>query len=79
MKVVRRGEIALGQLVHTRVLEVPDRTGLADELAVKADDARRLAHDLGVPADLAFRGGALFIGHVSGKWELGDFAHRRWR
>src|SRR5258705_2528937 len=66
MKVVRRGKVALGQFVHARVLEVPDGTGLPDELAVEADDPGGLAHDLRVFGDLALRGGALFVGHVSG-------------
>ena len=38
MKVVRRGKIALGQLVHTRVLEVPDRPGLADDFAFETNE-----------------------------------------
>src|SRR5438034_3484425 len=76
MKVVSGGEVALGQFVHPRVLEVPDRTRLANELAVETDDLVGLAHDLGVLPDLPLRSGSLFVGYVTGQGALGDFAPR---
>src|SRR5712691_1639553 len=79
VQVVGGSEIALGQFVHSRVLEVPDRTCLADELPVETDDLLGLADDLRVFPDLPFRGGSLFVGHVVRKGELGDFAHKRSR
>ena len=55
MKVVGRGEVSLGQLVHARVLEVPNGARLPDELAVESDDALGVADDLRELADLASR------------------------
>src|SRR5688500_9700276 len=43
MKVMRGGEKSLGQLVHARVLEVPDRARLPDELAFETEVVVRRA------------------------------------
>src|SRR5438552_686128 len=78
--VVAGREEALGQSVDPRVLEVPVRAGLAEELRLELQDARLLADDLGVLADLAFRLSALRVRRIRGQREIGDvlFAHREW-
>ena len=73
MEVVARGEISLGELVQTRVLEMPNRPCLAYQLAFESDDTRFLADDLAVLADLAFGRGALFFCDIGRKRELRDF------
>ena len=74
MQVVSRSEIALRKLIEPRVLKVPDGPGLPDRSAGETDDARFLAEDLRVLADLSLRSGALFLGHVCRQRELRDFA-----
>src|SRR5438552_8596587 len=77
--VVARGEEYLRQRVDARVLEVPVRTGLAEELALEPDRARLFADDLRVLGDLAFRLRTFFVARVGGQREFGGvlFAHRR--
>jgi hypothetical protein len=74
VEVVPSGEVALGKLVETRVLEVPNRARLTDQLAGETDDARFFADDLRVLADLALGCCAFFLGYIGWQWELGDFA-----
>ena len=74
MQVMSRREVTLWKLIKPRVLKVPHGPGLADRSAGETDDARFLAEDLRVLADLSLRSGALFLGHVCRQRELRDFA-----
>ncbi len=78
VEVATRDEKTVRDAIDPRVLEVPDRAGLADRLADEPHAALGLAEDLGVSGDLALRGSALFVGRVVRQRELG-FAHRRSR
>ena len=74
VEVVRRDQVTVLQRVHPRVLEVPDRPGLADRSPLETDGAWLFAEELRILSDLAFRGRALFFGHVRGQRELRDIA-----
>ena len=74
MKVMSRRQVTLWKLIEPRVLEMPDRTGLADRSAGETDDARFLAEDLRVLADLALGSGSFFLGDIGRQRELRDFA-----
>ena len=74
VEIVRRDEVALGEGVKPRVLEMPDGSRLTDRSTDETDDAWFLAEDLRVPADLALRRGAFLRSDIGGKRELRDFA-----
>ena len=74
MEVVGRDEVALLERIDARVLQMPDGAGLADLSSGEADDARLLAKDLRVLADLSFGGRALVVGDIRRERELSDFA-----
>ena len=74
VKVVSRGKVALRELVQARVLEMPNRSCLTDQGAFETNDARLLADDLRVLADLALGCRAFFFAHIGWERELRDFA-----
>ena len=74
MQVMSRREVTLRQLIEPRVLKVPHGPGLPDRSTGKTDDARFLAEDLRVFADLSLGSGSFFFGHVGRQRELRDFA-----
>ena len=74
MQIVGGDEVTVRHGVQPGVLEVPYRSGLANESALETDHARLLTHDPRVLAELAFRGRSLVIGNVGRERELRDFA-----
>jgi hypothetical protein len=74
VEIVRRSKVALGQLVQPRVLKMPDWSRLPDRSTGETDDARLLAEDLRVLADLALGCRAFFRGDIGRQRELRDLA-----
>src|SRR5256712_5163776 len=74
VQVMGRDEVTLVERVKARVLEVPDRTGLADRSALETNQPRLLGDDLRVRADLALRRCALLFRDICRKREFRGLA-----